>query len=226
MSAPAQAASATMPADVSAVVARVMPSVVQLTVRTANAEAIGSGVILTADGRVLTNNHVVDGAREITITFADGKTASASVVGTNANADLAVVQAENVSGLTPAVLGDSAELRVGDQVIAIGSPAGLQGTVTTGIVSALDRDVTIPGESGGRGRVSQSGQVSYKAIQTDASINQGNSGGPLFDTSGRVIGINSAIYSPVSGSDGSAGSVGIGFSIPIDTVKQVVGQMN
>jgi putative serine protease PepD len=210
----AQPASVTTPTDVSAVVAKVMPSVVEVNVRTANADGIGSGVVLSADGRILTNNHVVAGAREITVTFADGKTADAEVIGTDSGADLALLQAKDVSGLTPATLGDSSAVRVGDLVIAIGSPAGLQGTVTTGIVSALDRDVSIQ-ERGGRG-------VSYRAIQTDAAINQGNSGGPLFDTAGRVIGINSAIYSPVSGPDGSAGSVGIGFSIPAETVKSVL----
>ncbi|WP_026422206.1 S1C family serine protease [Actinokineospora inagensis] len=224
----AETASATTPTDVSAVVAKVMPTVVEITSRTSTAEDIGSGVILSSDGKILTNNHVIDGAREITVSFSDGKTASAQVVGTDANADLAVIQAQGVSGLTAAELGDSSQLRVGDEVIAIGSPAGLQGTVTTGIVSALDRDVTIPTESQStqRGlRGGSTGQVSYKAIQTDASINQGNSGGPLFDTAGRVIGINSAIYSPVSSSDGSAGSVGIGFSIPINTAKGVVAKI-
>ncbi|CRK55935.1 Outer membrane stress sensor protease DegS [Alloactinosynnema sp. L-07] len=210
----AQAASATVPTDLSDIVAKVMPSVVQVGVRSGNAEGVGSGVILTTDGRILTNNHVVAGAREIQITFADGRKATAEVLGTDSGADLALLQAKGVSGLTPAVLGDSGDLQVGDTVIAIGSPAGLQGTVTTGIVSALDRDVSIPG----RGK----GGASYKAIQTDASINQGNSGGPLFDTAGRVIGINSAIYSPVTGQDGAAGSVGIGFSIPIDAAKSVM----
>ncbi|RLK61675.1 S1C family serine protease [Actinokineospora cianjurensis] len=223
----AQTVAATTPTDVSAVVAKVMPTVVEISTRTANAQGIGSGVVLTADGRILTNNHVVDGAKEITVTFADGKTAAAEVVGTDANADLAVIQAQGVNGLTAAVLGDSSQLRVGDEVIAIGSPAGLQGTVTTGIVSALDRDVSIPSETGTRGmRGSTATAVSYKAIQTDASINQGNSGGPLFDTLGHVIGINSAIYSPVSSVDGAAGSVGIGFSIPIDTAKEVIAKIS
>ncbi|GLZ38989.1 serine protease PepD [Actinokineospora sp. NBRC 105648] len=223
----AQTASVSTPTDVSAIVAKVMPSVVQVNVRTANAQGIGSGVILSADGRILTNYHVVDGARTISITFSDGKTADAQVVGTDASADLAVVQAEGVSGLTAAELGDSSQVRVGDEVIAVGSPAGLQGTVTTGIVSALDREVNIPSESDSRSvRGGAGSTVSYKAIQTDASINQGNSGGPLFDTAGRVIGINSAIYSPVSSADGSAGSVGIGFSIPIDTAKQVIAKIS
>ncbi|MGH3858084.1 S1C family serine protease [Actinokineospora sp.] len=213
----AQNASVNTPTDITDTVAKVMPSVVQVGTRTANAQGVGSGVILSADGRILTNNHVVAGAREITVTFADGKTAQAEVLGADPGADLALLQAKDVSGLTPATLGDSGDLKVGDEVIAIGSPAGLQGTVTTGIVSALDRDVSIPNR-GSRG-------ASYKAIQTDASINQGNSGGPLFDTAGRVIGINSAIYSPVSGADGSAGSVGIGFSIPVDTVKSVLSKI-
>ncbi|UVS78070.1 S1C family serine protease [Actinokineospora sp. UTMC 2448] len=210
----ATAAADTAPADVSAVVAKVMPSVVEINVRTGAAEGVGSGVILTADGRILTNHHVVAGAREIRITFADGTTAPATVVGTDRASDLAVLQATGVSDLTPAALGDSDTVRVGDSVIAIGSPAGLQGTVTTGIISALDRDVTIA-----------SGGVSYAALQTDASINQGNSGGPLFDADGRVIGVNSAIYSPTSGPGGSAGSVGIGFSIPINTAKAVIERM-
>ncbi|MCG8919316.1 trypsin-like peptidase domain-containing protein [Actinokineospora sp. PR83] len=217
--------SATTATDVSAIVAKVMPSVVQITVRLGNAEGIGSGVVLSADGRILTNNHVVEGARDITVTFSDGRTAPATVVGSDTGADLAVIQAQGVSGLTAATLGDSSSVKVGDQVIAIGSPAGLQGTVTTGIVSALDRDVNI-GSEGPTSRVSGGSTVSYKAIQTDASINQGNSGGPLFDTAGRVIGINSAIYSPVSTSDGAAGSVGIGFSIPIDTAEEVISRIS
>nr|MDQ3578301.1 trypsin-like peptidase domain-containing protein [Actinomycetota bacterium] len=210
----AQNAAVTTTTDVSEVAAKVTPGVVQVNVRTANGQGLGSGVILSADGRIVTNNHVVAGADDIRIIFADGRTASARVVGGDSTADLAVLQADGVSGLTPATLGDSADVRVGDQVIAIGSPAGLQNTVTTGIVSAVDREVTI-----------SRGGVSYRAIQTDASINQGNSGGPLFDATGRVIGINSAIYSPVSAPDGAAGGVGIGFSIPVDTAKKVITQI-
>ncbi len=215
--------------DVSAVVAKVRDSVVQVTMRTANAEGIGSGVIIGADGRILTNNHVVSGADELTVTLADGRAVPASVVGTDPSSDLAVIQAEGVSGLTPAKFGDSAAVRVGDEVIAIGSPAGLRGTVTTGIVSALDRDVTVAGEQR-RGpspylRSGAGSTVTYQAIQTDASINQGNSGGPLFNSAGEVIGINSAIYSPVSGPDGSAGSVGIGFAIPSDNAQQVIDKL-
>jgi putative serine protease PepD len=217
-------------ADVSAVVEKVKDSVVQVNVRTANAEGVGSGVIIGADGRILTNNHVVSGAEKLTVTLADGKTVNASVVGTDPSSDLAVIQAEGVSGLTPAKFGDSDSVRVGDEVIAIGSPGGLQGTVTTGIVSAVNRDVNVPNEERRQSPFPYSengsgGTTNYQAIQTDASINQGNSGGPLFNSAGEVIGINSAIYSPVSGPDGSAGSVGIGFAIPANTAQQVVDKL-
>lgn len=220
----ATSTSDTSATDVSSVVERVAPSVVQVDVVTSSGEVLGSGVILSADGRILTNNHVVEGARQITVTLSDGRTVDASVVGTAPETDLAVIQAEGVSGLTPATFADSDDVRVGDQVIAIGSPLGLQNTVTTGIVSAVDRDVNVPAEERG---FSQSGNtdVSYKAIQTDASINQGNSGGPLFNSAGQVIGINSMIYSPVSGPDGSAGSVGLGFAIPSNTAEQVINQL-
>ncbi|MCE6998032.1 trypsin-like peptidase domain-containing protein [Saccharothrix sp. S26] len=216
------AANASSTLDVSAIAAKVLPSVVQVNVVSAQGQGIGSGVVLTADGRILTNNHVVAGAREVTVTLSDGRTAGASVVGTDPSSDLAVVQVSGVSGLTPATFGDSDQVRIGDQVVAIGSPEGLQGTVTSGIVSALDRTVTVPGTSSGR---HGSSSVSYQAIQTDASINPGNSGGPLVDSAGRVIGINSAIYSPASDS-GQAGSVGIGFAIPSDQVQQIVGRLS
>jgi putative serine protease PepD len=222
--------------DVSAVVAKVQNSVVQVNVKSANSEGIGSGVIISADGRILTNNHVVAAGDQVTVTLANGKTVDASVVGTDPASDLAVIKAEGVSGLTPAKFGDSDSVHVGDEVIAIGSPGGLQGTVTTGIVSALNRDVSVPEEEQQQQQESpfpytqqddqSSGNtVSYKAIQTDASINQGNSGGPLFNSAGEVVGINSAMYSPVSGPDGSAGSVGIGFAIPSNTAQQVIDQL-
>lgn len=220
----ATSTSDTSATDVSSVVERVAPSVVQVDVVTSSGEVLGSGVILSADGRILTNNHVVEGARQITVTLSDGRTVDASVVGTAPETDLAVIQAEGVSGLTPATFADSDDVRVGDQVIAIGSPLGLQNTVTTGIVSAVDRDVNVPAEERGFSR-SGNTDVSYKAIQTDASINQGNSGGPLFNSAGQVIGINSMIYSPVSGPNGSAGSVGLGFAIPSNTAEQVINQL-
>ncbi len=220
----ATSTSDTKATDVSSIVDRVAPSVVQVNVRTGQGEALGSGMVLSADGRILTNNHVVAGAQEVTVTLSDGRTVDAKVVGAAPETDLAVIQAEGVNDLTPAKFADSDDVRVGDQVIAIGSPLGLQNTVTTGIVSAVDRDVNVPAEDRGLSR-SGTTDVSYKAIQTDASINQGNSGGPLFNSAGEVIGINSMIYSPVSGPDGSAGSVGLGFAIPSNTAQQVINQL-
>ncbi|MFT7841381.1 trypsin-like peptidase domain-containing protein [Saccharothrix sp. BKS2] len=205
--------------DVSSIAARVLPSVVQVNVITDQGEGLGSGVVLSGDGRILTNNHVVAGARQVTVTLADGRTVDASVLGSDASSDLAVLRAEGVSGLTPAVFADSDQVRIGDQVVAVGSPEGLQGTVTSGIVSALDRTVTVPATTGRRDAA-----VSYQAIQTDASINPGNSGGPLVNAAGEVVGINSAIYSPASDS-GQAGSVGIGFAIPSNEVQQIIGQL-
>lgn len=219
--------------DVSAVVAKVMPSVVQVNVTLANGEGIGSGVIINSDGRILTNNHVVSGAQSISVTLSDGRTVDATVVGTDPSTDLAVIQAQGVSGLTAATFGNSDNVKVGDEVIAIGSPGGLQGTVTTGIVSALDRKVTVSSDEEqqqsqnpwAQEQQSQGSTTTYQALQTDAAINQGNSGGPLFNTAGEVVGINSAMYSPVTGADGSAGSVGIGFAIPSNQAQQVANQL-
>jgi len=163
-----------------------------------------------ADGAVLTNNHVVDGSSgNISVTLADGSEHPATVVGTSPSYDLAVLRMQNVSGLTAATLGKSADLQVGQQVVAIGSPQGLTGTVTTGIVSALNRTVGVQGENG------QS--VVYNGLQTDAPINQGNSGGPLVNLDGQVIGINSAIATAGQ----SSGSIGLGFTIPIDQARRV-----
>ncbi|MGW4485126.1 S1C family serine protease [Amycolatopsis sp. NPDC004368] len=215
--------------DVSTVAAKVLPSVVQVNVDTGQGEAIGSGVILSSDGRILTNAHVVSGAvGDVTITTSDGKKYQAGVVGADTKGDIAVLQAKNASGLTAATLGDSSKLVVGQEVIAIGSPGGLQNTVTTGIVSALNRPLSDVG--GGEQQQSPFDRTSneadngpsYTAIQTDASINQGNSGGALVDAQGQIIGINSALYSP---SANSAGSVGIGFAIPINDAKTIVDQI-
>ena len=218
--------------DVSGVAAKVTPSVVQINVTTDQGEAIGSGVILTADGRILTNAHVVDGAQNVVITTSDGKKYQASVVGADTKADIAVVQAKDASGLTAATLGDSSKLAVGQEVVAIGSPGGLQNTVTTGIVSALNRNLSDIGQGQEQqqspfNRTSNQTEdsPSYTAIQTDASINQGNSGGALVDAKGNVIGINSALYSPTASANGSAGSVGIGFAIPINDAKKIVDQI-
>ncbi|MFE3170150.1 trypsin-like peptidase domain-containing protein [Amycolatopsis sp. NPDC059090] len=214
--------------DVSTVAAKVVPSVVQVNVTTGRGTAIGSGVILTADGRILTNAHVVQGAQTVAVTTSDGKKYQANVVGSDTKSDIAVLQAQGASGLAPATLGDSGKLAVGQQVIAIGSPGGLQNTVTTGIVSALNRPLSDVGGGDDQQNSPFNRQTSnvtsgpsYTAIQTDASINQGNSGGALVDSQGRVIGINSALYSPNS----SAGSVGIGFAIPINDAKKIVDQI-
>jgi putative serine protease PepD len=186
------------------------PSTVDIRVITSQGVAEGSGVILTADGAVLTNNHVVDAsAGSITVTLADGSQHAAKVVGTAPSYDLAVLRMQNVSGLTAATLGRSADLQVGQQVVAIGSPQGLTGTVTAGIVSALNRTVGVQGENGQA--------VVYNGLQTDAPINQGNSGGPLVNLDGQVIGINSAIATAGQ----SSGSIGLGFTIPIDQARRV-----
>ena len=226
--APASSTSVNVPASsqttsstaIGAVAKAVLPSVVQVTVQSYGGTSLGSGIILSSDGKILTNNHVIadaaNGQGDLTVTFNDGKTAQATIVGYDTNSDLAVIQAQGVSGLPAASLGNSDGVQVGDTVIAIGSPDGLQSTVTSGIVSALDRTVSV---SSGRGF--NASQVTYKAIQTDASINPGNSGGPLLNTSGQVIGINSAIYSPTNGMS-QGGSVGLGFSIPVDQVKTLL----
>jgi putative serine protease PepD len=215
--------------SVTSVATKVLPSVVEITQVGMSSESIGSGVILTSDGEILTNNHVVDGGGTLTVTFANGNKASATIVGTSPSSDLALIKAQGVSGLTPATLGDSSGVRVGQEVVAIGSPEGLQNTVTSGIVSALNRQVTVSGDSNGGNSglaaFGQSSQVTYDAIQTDAAINPGNSGGPLVDMNGDVIGINSAIYSPTSGNGGQGGSVGLGFSIPINQAKTIIQQM-
>ncbi|MGD9525725.1 S1C family serine protease [Pseudonocardia sp.] len=190
------------------------PSTVDIRVTTARGAAEGSGVVLTADGAVLTNNHVVaeaaSGNGSITVTLADGSQHPARVVGTSPSYDIAVLRMDGATGLTPAALGRSADLTVGQQVVAIGSPQGLEGTVTTGIVSALNRTVAVAGDGGQA--------VVYNGLQTDAPINQGNSGGPLVDLSGHVVGINSAI---ATAGQQSTGSIGLGFAIPIDQARRV-----
>ncbi|MGJ7908722.1 S1C family serine protease [Actinopolyspora sp. H202] len=207
--------------SVQSVADTVLPSVVQIQVQTARgASGSGSGIIISKDGYILTNNHVVEGASQagggLVARFNDGQVSQLSVVGTAPWSDLAVVKAD-VTGLTPAKLGNSSELDVGAGVVAIGSPYGLSGTVTSGIISAKDRPVRAGGQSGTQATV-------LNALQTDAAINPGNSGGPLVDMNGRVIGINSAIYSP-SSSSGQAGSVGLGFAIPIDHARRIGKQL-
>ncbi len=204
-----------------------LPTVVQVSVDSYQGKSVGSGVILSADGLILTNNHVISDATsgngQITITFNNGKTAQGSIVGYDTGSDLAVIKAQSVSGLPTATLGDSDKVQVGDTVIAIGSPDGLQSTVTSGIVSALNRQVTVSSDSSSR--YSSGNQVTYNAIQTDASLNPGNSGGPLLNAQGQVVGINSAIYSPTSSYNAQGGSVGLGFSIPINQVKTMLSKL-
>ena len=201
-----------------AVAARVLPSVVQLRVQGRVSAGEGSGMILSSDGLVLTNNHVIDAAAaggRITVLFQDGSSAPARIIGRDPTSDLAVLRAEGVSGLRPIELGNSDAVRVGQQVIAFGAPLGLGGTVTTGIISARNRAVSVGGDS----RFSEATVIS--ALQTDAAINPGNSGGPLTDVNGRVIGINSAIAT--TGSQG--GSIGLGFAIPINHAKRIAEEL-
>ncbi len=211
--------------SVESVAQKVLPSVVKIDVTSRQGSASGSGIILTADGTILTNNHVVemaDGAGgSLSVSFDDGTTADAEILGTDPLTDTAVIQASDVSGLTPATIGKSANLGVGEGVVAIGSPFGLDATVTSGIVSALDRPVNV-------GSDDQGNSTTYPAIQTDAAINPGNSGGPLVDMAGAVVGINSSIRTAASQSpfgSAAAGSIGLGFAIPIDEVMPIVDQM-
>jgi putative serine protease PepD len=224
---------------VSGVAQAVSPSIVEISATSSAGQSTGSGVIITADGEVITNNHVVSGADTVKVKLSDGKTYTAKVVGTDPDKDLALIKLEGARGLKAASLGDSSKVKVGDEVVAIGSPEGLTGTVTSGIVSALNRDVTVakdqdqdqgrqqqqgggwPFEFGGQQFNGDTGdsKTTYKAIQTDASLNPGNSGGALINMNGEIIGINSAMYSPSSATGSTAGSVGLGFAIPIDTVK-------
>lgn len=203
--------------SVEAVAQKLSPSVVELQVSGRSGAGEGSGFVLSTDGYVLTNNHVVEvaaGGGQIQAVFQDGKKGTATVVGRDPTTDIAVVKVSGVSGLTPVELGRSDDLRVGQPVVAIGSPFELTGTVTSGIVSALNRPVS----AGGNGDQT----TVMSAVQTDAAINPGNSGGPLANMAGQVIGINSAIYSPKSAqSQGeTGGNVGIGFAIPIDQARR------
>jgi len=215
--------------SVEKVAAKVVPSVVMLETDLGRQSEEGSGIILTADGMILTNNHVVAAAAraeatskappKTTVTFADGTTAPFSVVGADPASDIAVVRAQGVSDLTPITIGSSADLRVGQNVVAVGSPLGLEGTVTTGIVSALNRPVSTSGEAGNQNTV-------LDAIQTDAAINPGNSGGALVNMNGDLVGINSAIATMGGDSaEAQSGSIGLGFAIPVDQAKRIADEL-
>jgi len=231
------------------VAAKVVPSVVKLETKMGRASEEGSGIVLSADGLILTNSHVVSAVKDrapgapglpgapdapgapglpdgspgsamnSTVTFADGTTAPFTVVGTDPSSDIAVVRAQGVSGLTPINLGSSASLRVGQDVVAVGSPLGLEGTVTTGIISALNRPVAAGGDANNQNTV-------LDAIQTDAAINPGNSGGALVNMSGELVGVNSAIAT-LGGDSGAAqsGSIGLGFAIPVDQAKRIADEL-
>ena len=210
--------------DWEAVSAAVSNAVVSIAVATDKGNALGSGVIFDKEGHIITNNHVVAGASKIQVTLADGRVYDAETTGTDPATDLAVIQLKDApDNLTVAQLGDSDKLATGQDVMAIGNPLGLSSTVTTGIISALDRPVVNSQNEDGSG-----GSAVYtNAIQIDAAINPGNSGGPLFDEKGRVIGITSSIatMSRSGGGEGGSGSIGIGFAIPIKLADKVAKQL-
>ena len=238
-----------------AIAAKAVPSVVTISATSGSSGGTGSGVVLTADGYVVTNTHVVtlDGETAnatLSVTTSDGKVYAATIVGTDPTYDLAVIKLTDASGLTPMEFADSSKLNVGDQTVAVGAPLGLSNTVTTGIVSALNRSIQIassaapegdtqeqtPGQSGGDSpfqfdfgqgqQQSATSSISIAVIQTDAAINPGNSGGALVNGDGKLIGINVAIASTGSSSSSSqTGSIGVGFSIPSDIVKRVTDEL-
>ena len=240
--------------EVTAVAAKVVPSVVTISASSSNGAGTGSGVILSEDGYVLTNTHVVtlDGATAdptLSVTTSDGKVYGATIVGTDPTYDLAVIKLDDASGLDPIEFADSSDLNVGDDAIAVGAPLGLDNTVTTGIVSALNRSIEIAssaapddaagddgddseqGEQGGSPFQFDFGQgetapqtsttIKIAVIQTDAAINPGNSGGALVDDEGRLIGINVAIASSGGTSSGQSGNIGVGFSIPSNVAERI-----
>jgi putative serine protease PepD len=237
-SGPVVQASATNP-NWTATAGAVAPSVVAITVKSAQASGQGSGVIIDGSGHILTNNHVVSGAgsdASIMVTLDDGRGYKATVAGTDPSTDLAVITLTGApNDLKPVSMGNSDRLKVGDPVMAIGNPLGLAGTVTTGIVSALNRPVTTQAEGDNQQNQDPFGQsqppnsdtteVVTNAIQTSAAINPGNSGGALVNASGQLVGINSAIASLGSSGGGQSGSIGIGFAIPVNEAKSIATQL-
>jgi putative serine protease PepD len=236
--------------SITAAAVKASPSVVTISATSGSSGGTGSGIVLDAQGNILTNTHVVtlDGQTanaSLEIRTSDGKVLSAKLVGTDPLSDLAVIKVDNASGLTPATLGDSGTLNVGDTAIAIGSPLGLTGTVTDGIVSTLNRTISVasaaapeegdnaegddeggfqfaPPNGGQSQQTTGQGEIAINVIQTDAAINPGNSGGALVNSSGEIIGVNVAIASAGSGSSSSSsGNIGVGFSIPINHAKRV-----
>jgi putative serine protease PepD len=234
---------------ITAAAVKASPSVVTISATSGSSGGTGSGIVLDDQGHILTNTHVVtlDGQTanaSLEVRTSDGKVLSAKLVGTDPLSDLAVIKVDNTSGLTPATLGDSGKLNVGDTAIAIGSPLGLTGTVTDGIVSTLNRTISVasaaapegdnaegndgngfqfaPPNGGQSQQTTGQGEIAINVIQTDAAINPGNSGGALVNSSGEIIGVNVAIASAGSGSSSSSsGNIGVGFSIPINHAKRV-----
>ena len=236
--------------QITAVAAKSTPSVVTISASDGSSGGTGSGVILSEDGYILTNTHVVtlDGAAAnatIQVTASDGKLFTATIIGTDPISDLAVIKLDGASGMTPIKWADSGKLNVGDTAIAIGAPLGLSGSVTDGIVSALNRSISIassaapsapdssapdgeqspfffdlPNQNGGKAQAPSTGSISLSVIQTDAAINPGNSGGALLNAKGELIGINVAIAS-AGGDSAAAGSIGVGFSIPSNLAKRI-----
>jgi len=207
--------------SVAKVAASVLPSVVSIEFQSQAGAGSGSGVIIDESGLILTNNHVVEAVANggtLTVTFQDGTSTHANVVGTDPESDLAVIKVSGVNNLKPITFGNSDALQVGETVIAIGSPLGLNGTVTTGIVSAKNRPVLPSGATGSDASV-------LNAIQTDAAINPGNSGGALVNLKGQLVGINSAIAS-LGGAPGTqSGSIGLGFAIPVDQARWIANEL-
>ena len=203
--------------DWQTVASDVSGSVVSIQTAMANGTAKGSGAIIDTEGHIITNNHVISGAQQIQVTLANGNIYSAQLVGTDTTTDLAVIKLDNPpSGLKAVEFADSDKLAVGENVMAIGNPLGYDDTATTGIVSALNRPVTVTDDN--------NNEIVTNAVQIDAAINPGNSGGPTFNAAGQVIGINSSIASTATSSD-SAGSIGIGFAIPSNLVKRVADEI-
>lgn len=199
-----------------------LPAIVTVSVSNGDASGVGSGVIVRADGHIMTNNHVISAAANggsIEVLFSDGNSAPATLVGRDPLADIAVLKVNAAKGVPNITLGDSGAVKVGQPVVALGAPLGLSSTVTSGIVSALGRNVPVPSDN-------NSTAILVGAIQTDASINPGNSGGALVDCSGKLIGINTAIATvPSEDGAGGGGSVGIGFAVPINLAASVANQL-
>ncbi|MFF4492964.1 S1C family serine protease [Streptomyces sp. NPDC001546] len=217
------------PDSVAGIAATALPGVVTLHVSGGEGSGTGTGFVLDEQGHILTNNHVVADAKDITVTFSTGDSVTAELVGRDSGYDLAVVKVTGVRGLHPLALGNSENVRVGDPVVAIGAPFDLSNTVTAGIISATGRPITAGGDKGGD--KSGGSDVSYvDALQTDAPINPGNSGGPLLDSRAHVIGINSAIRGADKGEDDGdrtrqSGSIGLGFAIPVNQGKRVAEEL-